>query len=1502
MDVNDPRAVLQQGYQWFVIPHGLNPDDPSKLRISVRIVPQLDPGIDETVHSFAQRAAGQLLLDWPAFLARGITLRIAACAVDDTAPALTGTSYPLDLTAAWLQSLEHWATTPKQASRLWGAIVRPELRIESRTHNQYKVMPELPQSKGAHVLRHVLGGIYSKGLAEAAQAARPGMALPGLLDMAMREAQEELLRPLSESLGTLEPGTTHAGLEWYFARLRVAGLNLSKAKQENFISPLKKLAGDDDNDRNFYPSGTKEDVLPYYILHRYLTLIPELGNKPPSPPIGPELHSELSKLTLHPWLLQTLGLSIPGEIGIGLLDDKTDALYVASLDSAFGTGLVPTQGVKVVCSLDSLNPYYPAENPLASSATRRYSHGCVNLGATDGKDEALFSLEQLDTDSLTEKLLQAAQNLNCQLDAGVRAGQRGVTMPPLPTTGISLLIKGTGQQMIQQQKRRVKLAADTWRTVYAEDLVIGYRPDIAPLVPDNQGGACLGPWKSLMGRKLESLRADGRDWTQRFAQRPRDEGIVTHAPRKLQVESTDGSGTSEDTRVPSEELFRWQGWSLAANALECRPNRSANPDARLAVDYRSDGGLPRQRIGWGYRVGLRAVFMDGRSPSLEEARQVYQQQPGLTLGTSMLGKMSGDYFLPLLRYEPILAPTPLLRGKLDRQALPTQRVDFLAIASQRAGKPVINATERVLVPPRVDLQSAIRLGMFDQDHQRVPKGAFPGVRLNPDGSFPNTGSKRLADLFGNEQTGDTCYVVDRSAAAPEIPYLPDPWAQRLVIGIYRSDGKLLALEYHDYYPAEHRWPDCKPLTLRLENAALDTLRNEGYDLEWRDATLVVKLAPGVALKVYCWHEITERMLAQSGIVEMMALYLANDEACAGTLALDDQSKPGCDRRDQLIQCLSQWHRRRASMLHPMLAANRPARDINLTSFSMLNPACRLELAHMVPLPVRAPRFSEAILLDKARVALLPTWNSQIAQRFVVHREQYAQTLATFGGDIEFHRSSTVRLECLAQWQEFNDQSGSAPEPLTQRHSLFTFEAIAPALDESAPSGTGEPASDQDLLLLEGVRSVLGRDSNADLQAHFADAPKDRWLLQHDFTDTKARLVTFSLRATSRFLKHFPQAEQSALSEPGPQTSRWIKATKPPAAPVVAYVVPLLQSSQRSQPGRNVQQRHGNWFRIWLERPWYSSGEGELLALVCWPGDLLRPRGAASNYLLEPIRRAWGSVSQPFMPERISMLYTGWGHDPIWAQQRTLSPMPAGAFANRLDTGMVQVVPSQLLDGRVPTDDDPRVGLALYLPQYHEAEQRWYADVLIAPDDAAYFPFVRLCLARYQPNAIAGCELSEIVNSEFIQLLPERVASIQVSKVDRKIKRLQVSIAGPGSLRLSEAPSGEPGCTNNVNRMVMRVDRAHGNPRQGAAWVPVLDKTEREVIELPYNDGRWTLPRNQHLLYELEDDALYSVYLEERQIVRVDDNEPSDSTYPRQPGVRCSERLVYVDRLIMPSGE
>jgi hypothetical protein len=56
--------------------------------------------------------------------------------------------------------------------------------------------------------------------------------------------------------------------------------------------------------------------------------------------------------------------------------------------------------------------------------------------------------------------------------------------------------------------------------------------------------------------------------------------------------------------------------------------------------------------------------------------------------------------------------------------------------------------------------------------------------------------------------------------------------------------------------------------------------------------------------------------------------------------------------------------------------------------------------------------------------------------------------------------------------------------------------------------------------------------------------------------------------------------------------------------------------------------------------------------------------------------------------------------------------------------------------------------------YDEERRLWYCDIEINPH-RAYYPFVRLALARYQPVSVNAAHLSNIVLADFMSLAPDR---------------------------------------------------------------------------------------------------------------------------------------------------
>jgi hypothetical protein len=113
--------------------------------------------------------------------------------------------------------------------------------------------------------------------------------------------------------------------------------------------------------------------------------------------------------------------------------------------------------------------------------------------------------------------------------------------------------------------------------------------------------------------------------------------------------------------------------------------------------------------------------------------------------------------------------------------------------------------------------------------------------------------------------------------------------------------------------------------------------------------------------------------------------------------------------------------------------------------------------------------------------------------------------------------------------------------------------------------------------------------------------------------------------------------------------------------------------------------------------------------------------------------------------------------------------------------------------------------------------RWFCDIEIGAG-AAYFPFIRLALVRFQPKGLTSEELgillsdlraSRTVLADFVQLAPNRTASVVFDPNDSK--RVTMSVAGPcyqENVRLARP----------VPRVVVSVQMDGGDPGS-PLWIP-----------------------------------------------------------------------------------
>jgi hypothetical protein len=249
-------------------------------------------------------------------------------------------------------------------------------------------------------------------------------------------------------------------------------------------------------------------------------------------------------------------------------------------------------------------------------------------------------------------------------------------------------------------------------------------------------------------------------------------------------------------------------------------------------------------------------------------------------------------------------------------------------------------------------------------------------------------------------------------------------------------------------------------------------------------------------------------------------------------------------------------------------------------------------------------------------------------------------------------------------------------------------------------------------------------------AELADAARSP--LAHDFGDTRHREVTYRAVATSRFASFYPPSltsDPDNITLASQSVTLSIPATAPPDQPDIAYVVPTIgrrKGAALDKAGEHKVVTHGDGLRIYLNRGWFSSGRGEQLALVLTHGA-----GDGEHRV---------AVSE-------------WGENPL----RVGAPLPGALELEHLWGG------AQRIDH---FDVDGEACALLVLDVHFSEEHRLpFADVTFL-SQRAYLPMVRLALARYQRNAIDGCQLSNIVQADFVPLTPGRALTVKQTAGDR----------------------------------------------------------------------------------------------------------------------------------------
>jgi hypothetical protein len=412
---------------------------------------------------------------------------------------------------------------------------------------------------------------------------------------------------------------------------------------------------------------------------------------------------------------------------------------------------------------------------------------------------------------------------------------------------------------------------------------------------------------------------------------------------------------------------------------------------------------------------------------------------------------------------------------------------------------------------------------------------------------------------------------------------------------------------------------------------------------------------------------------------------------------------------------------------------------------MFTPWLEIELVHAVQKPLVTPQLSLQLYREAKRTWAVPQFSSPISLK------------------------STDHADLMSRWNEPSLLHKNAPENVTKTDRAFSIKI------SEADNYLGKPEH-------EILKPDLIRAGSKGL--------KELVDKVHEFEDTRYRRIEYWLEATTRFREYMPaeiltemvnnkrQLTDKNIKVQSDPVVNWVPSSAPPPAPEVLYTVPTFRWVRSNTATKQQSLRRGWGLRVYLDGPWNSTGYGEMLAVVL-PGDAAVNDDPNKSPSAQPLKN----------------FVTQWGNDPIWLSafvpgsspkttdfpNARLSDDPTGAWlpdfapATEADQPKGNFVIKNL---RHPQIRDPQgssassklkklVNIAPHDVFFDAVRKVWFCDIDFAPK-SAYYPFVRMALARYQPVSVMDNHLSNIVLADFMTLANDR--SLTVTKGNNPLQR------------------------------------------------------------------------------------------------------------------------------------
>lgn len=1163
-----------------------------------------------------------------------------------------------------------------------------------------------------------------------------------------------------------------------------------------------------------------------------------------------DFHQMLTALSDFPQMMRRLGLIIDLQVPADALPQFSETIGFVRVVPTWNSMFPPRQSPN--------QTHWTADNSLWTCEECTTLNGQELFTASSRIGEIRgglwipsnnVELVQADIDSAALKTVNLAGSLarmkkhgdSQSIEATDQAG-----VPTLRTKGISVVRKKNAHYVNDvfhsSAALNERLSADPPEqgALYAEDLIRGYRLDVYE--------ERTGQWHSLHQRigTYTTLHSPG------LVPDIADEGFIQPSVTS-RPESPSAPPDSGSELYVHESLFSWEGWSMSAprpgksisrssrapdpadpDTMPQHVNNSAMTHLGLETSFKVQvGTLPRLRFGQGYRLRIRTVDLAGNGPTLTEASAIEAAIPDL--GSSL------PEGTPLVynRFEPINPPElvprqlyspsgnlndPNTSGYSEGESLERLviRSNFNQSAEEYAtAHPAYQPfNERHVAAPKASLHLVETHGLLDealdakntlpldqakarmQEVYHLAKreaGSLNDVTL-PSVRFIRTGSDPLST------EGYAVHTEEQLL----LPYLPDPWAAGVVFqglpGL--APDELLSITF-----GGETWHQAPPFRLRL-------IEGSGVPV-WDETTriLTVQLPKSEIALV--------RVSSMfGGALEEMELWNWLCEACDdGRISREDS---GVLRQGILDS--RHW---------------------------MFTPYRELTLVHAVQQPLLSPE-PQSLKVDRS----------------------HGSTLAYLQGAIRLHAPSTAKLDLMAEWSEpRDDPEKEAPDTVKASAHVMELPTTFDGQDiyvegrneycfvEENDALRLKHDGVSDLLIFNGQQaensrrcvqrilgeplSVLTEQQRKHLQDQLNLASK---VTAHEFGDTKYRRVRYRLSATSRFREYFTPSMSNHLTRDSHEIEVDVLSSARPAAPRVLYAVPTFGWNQATDSDGNItSERRGGGIRIYLDRPWWSSGDGELLGVVL--GGRL-----------------------PFRHESQYNRITLRGRDPIWSSPEISLPR-AESFKNRKQVWAAHMEGGEWVD---------IVGFDV---NWDDGRKLWFCDLELDIGNA-YFPFIRLALVRFQPNSLIlpgswsgaplDLRLSSVVLVDLVQTAPNRTVS-----VTREADTLHVYNVSVSGVTYSAQSSLDSVATKAASRIEVLVQRSNDDIEDATLrWMDLPLKVKLVPGE----------PDSQHVTVWQGQVSIPAEYRNERLRLVIQE-------YETMPGVEQSgiapsikDRQVYLDTI------